>query len=98
MSSEFRIDLPERDRVFVREHPGNVTIGDCRWNTCDSDRLLTMKGDRRMGEDGRLEDIKREVRDYILEEFLDAASADELEDDTPLITGAILASTGTGLT
>jgi len=42
-----------------------------------------------------LEDIKREVREHILEEYLQGASPDELDDATPLISGGILDSIST---
>lgn len=42
-----------------------------------------------------LPEIKHDVRQYILEEFLVGADPSELEDDTPLITGGILDSIST---
>lgn len=39
--------------------------------------------------------IRRDVRQHILEQYLDGASPDELADDTPLITGGILDSIST---
>jgi acyl carrier protein len=40
-------------------------------------------------------EIKNTVRNYILENLLDASSASELTDSTPLITGGILDSVST---
>ena len=45
--------------------------------------------------DADAENIRRDVRQHILEQYLDGASPDELEDDTPLITGGILDSIST---
>lgn len=41
------------------------------------------------------ERIQAEVRDYILREFLAGTSPDELEMETPLITGGVLDSIAT---
>lgn len=39
-----------------------------------------------------MEDQKKHVKDYILQEFLPGENPDELTDSTPLITGGILDS------
>jgi acyl carrier protein len=39
--------------------------------------------------------IRNSVRDFILEEFLQGANADELGDETPLVTSGILDSLAT---
>lgn len=41
------------------------------------------------------EEIKGTVKTYILDQFLPGEDPDELEDDTPLITGGILDSIST---
>jgi acyl carrier protein len=41
------------------------------------------------------EEIKPIVKSYLLEEFLPGAEEDELEDDTPLVSGGILDSIST---
>jgi acyl carrier protein len=41
------------------------------------------------------ESIRNVVREFILEEFLQGAAADELADDTPLVTSGILDSLAT---
>lgn len=41
------------------------------------------------------QEIRSLVRNYLLENFLDAGSASELTDSTPLITGGILDSIST---
>jgi acyl carrier protein len=43
----------------------------------------------------RTPDIRAEVKDYILREFLPGADADEVDESTPLITGGILTSIST---
>lgn len=43
----------------------------------------------------RTDDIKTTVKNYILSEFLPEEDPDELESDTPLITGGILDSIST---
>ncbi len=40
-------------------------------------------------------DFRKEVRDFILEEFLPGENPDELTDDLPLISGGILDSIAT---
>jgi acyl carrier protein len=40
-------------------------------------------------------DVTRDVRDYILRQFLPGESAENLKDDTPLITSGILDSLAT---
>jgi acyl carrier protein len=40
-------------------------------------------------------DVKSSVKDYILEEFLPGVDAEELTDDTPLISAGILDSLST---
>ena len=42
-----------------------------------------------------MDEIRKTVHDYILQEFLPGESPDELTDDTPLITGGILDSIST---
>ena len=42
-----------------------------------------------------LEEIKRKVRAYLLENFLDEGSGSELTNSTPLVTGGILDSVTT---
>jgi acyl carrier protein len=41
------------------------------------------------------EDIKAEVKEYILNEFLPGESPDSVDDKTPLITGGVLDSIAT---
>ena len=41
------------------------------------------------------EDIKQAVKSFILTEFLPGEDADDLKDDTPLITGGVLDSIAT---
>jgi acyl carrier protein len=41
------------------------------------------------------EAINRELKEYILSEFLPGEDPDELKDDTPLITGGVLDSIAT---
>jgi acyl carrier protein len=41
------------------------------------------------------ENVRRDVRRHILEQYLDGADASELTDDMPLITGGILDSIST---
>ena len=36
------------------------------------------------------EEIKPKIKSFLLEEFLDGASEDDLDDDTPLMSGGIL--------
>jgi acyl carrier protein len=40
-------------------------------------------------------DVKKDVKEFILKEFLPGAEAEELLDDTPLISGGILDSLAT---
>ena len=42
-----------------------------------------------------MEDLKADVKDFILKEFLPGENPDELTDTTPLITGGILDSIAT---
>jgi len=42
-----------------------------------------------------MDDIRKTVHEYILNEFLPGESPDELTDDTPLITGGVLDSIST---
>ena len=39
--------------------------------------------------------IRQQVKNFVLEEFLQGASADELQDDTPLMSSGILDSLAT---
>ena len=41
------------------------------------------------------EEIKPTIKKFLLEEFLQGASEDDLDDDTPLMTGGILDSIST---
>lgn len=40
-------------------------------------------------------DIKASIKEYVLSEFLPESEPDELEDDTPLVSGGILDSIAT---
>lgn len=45
--------------------------------------------------DRSADNVKQDVRDYVLAEFLPGEDASELQNDTPLITGGILDSIST---